>query len=129
MRTRPIERRPTSILVLGEAQAAQARATDLRLHGYGAWVATTEPELRWLSDQAWIRPSLAVVEVPAGPDNRGVRVRHLATLAMRSGLPTVVIGARDDELDLFPQVLASYPHQVDSVTVVEALGGVIDAVA
>lgn len=109
------------VLVLGDPATAQERAQELRACGYTAWVATTEAELRWLRDQAWIRPAYAVVDLASQSIAGQSRMRLLASLAMRTGLPVVLVGVHDVDAALFNMIIASLPGDVTTQTIADAL--------
>ena len=113
----------SAVLVIGEPSTAQARATELRLMGYPTWTATSAPELRWLLDQAWIRPAFAVVDTRTDADDRGGSLLALAQLAASANLPALLIGADPREARLFSDVFATLPGDVDVHTVIDRLQG------
>ena len=47
---------PVATLVIAQSAGTPLRANELRLHGYPAWVAASEDDLRWLLEQANVRP-------------------------------------------------------------------------
>lgn len=112
----------SAVLVIGEPNAAQERATELRMMGYPTWTATNEADLRWLLDQAWIRPAMAVVDLRRAPANdRGKTVAMLSSLATSARLPALLIGADDAEARMFPDVVASLPSNVDVHTLIRRI--------
>jgi hypothetical protein len=111
---------PPAILLLGISPKTRTRADELRLHGHGAWVATSVSELRWLLDQAWIRPAYALVDLQRAPDGVGA-LEMLAPLAAMARLPSILIGARAEDAGFFGNVLASLPSGVELEDVLETL--------
>lgn len=111
------------VLVLGDPATAQERAQELRSCGYTAWVATTEAELRWLRDQAWIRPVFAVVDLASQSVAGQARMRLMASLAMRTGLPVVLVGVHDADAELFNMIIATLPGDAPTEAIADALAG------
>jgi hypothetical protein len=113
----------SAVLVIGEAGVAQERATELRMMGFPTWTATSEADLRWLLDQAWIRPAFAVVDVRADHHDRSEHVTTLAALAASAQLPAMLIGASDAEARRFQDVFARLPGDTDVQTIIDRLQG------
>lgn len=104
----PTQPRP-SILVVGEPDVAQRRATDLRLRGYASWIVTSPAQFAWLWNEAHIRPSLVLVDVSSPVAERASLITSLASLAERASLPTLLVGALPVESRQFVDVIASLP--------------------
>jgi hypothetical protein len=111
---------PPAILILGDSPATHMRANELRLRGYAAWVATSMSELRWLLDQAWIRPAYVVVDLEPRTDDE----RALATLAPMAAMcrrPVVLIGAQIEDARFFKSVQAIVPAAADVADILDVL--------
>jgi len=102
-------RQRPSILVVGEPNAAQRRATDLRLRGYASWIVTSPAQFAWLWNEANIRPSLVLVDLSSPVAERPTLITSLALLSERAKLPTLLVGAQPIETRQFVSVIASLP--------------------
>lgn len=114
------------VLVLGEPHSANACASALRTQGFTVWVVTTESELRWVADQSRLRPSVSLVLMPAESGDAPAKRRHLAYLAARAGLPSVLLGKCPDA-ELFANIVSTLPPGVEAHTIADALGQAVRA--
>lgn len=108
-----VNARISSFLVIGEHRSAQRRATDLRMRGFGAWIAVSDRELGWLLEHAWSRPAMSLIDLSPEADDREQLIASARALAASARLPAVLIGAREGEAAHFERVMAQLPGDVD----------------
>jgi hypothetical protein len=109
-------------LVIAQSVGTPLRANELRLHGYPAWVAANEEDLRWLLEQANVRPEYTLVDLASwSPDRSLAALLAAARLARRAGLPLVLIGADEHEVPVFQGVVASLPATSDIRAILGAM--------
>jgi hypothetical protein len=111
----------SSFLVIGEHRSALRRATDLRMRGFGAWIAVSDRELGWLLEHAWARPAMSLVDLSQDVEDREQLLAAAKLLAASARLPAVLIGAREGEAAQFERVLAQLPGDVDIERIVALL--------
>lgn len=113
---------PVATLVIVQRAGTPLRANELRLHGYPAWVAATEDDLRWLLEHAHVRPEYTLVDLSSwSPDRSLAALVAAARLARRAGLPLVLIGADEHEVPVFQGVVASLPARSDIRAILGAM--------
>ena len=115
---------PIAVLVLGDTRTAQARAHQLRLRGFAAFVAQDEAELSWLLSVARIKPNYAVVDLSTTAESVSDRVAQLVAMARLVSLaqiPVVLVGAGDDDARFFHRVLALFPCDPGNTAILSVL--------
>lgn len=109
------------VLVLGEPGAAHRRADELRMNGFAAWVASDERDLRWLLDEAMVRPSVALVALGAPRDDRAELIGGVSSLMATARLPAVVLGEVGEELADLHGAFARLPADADVYRIVRIM--------
>jgi alpha-beta hydrolase superfamily lysophospholipase len=109
------------LLLIGDMAVAIPRLNELRLRGYATWLATTEAELTWLLEKATARPSHAIVDLSTDSPERAWVLGSRAAVAALAQLPTILVGAQDDEVHHFQRVIAFYPTAPTTDELIRAL--------
>jgi hypothetical protein len=117
---------PVATLVISPAAGGsgpgRARADELRLLGFPAWVAANDADLTWLMEQARVRPEYSLVDLTSWAADRTMRALiAVAALARRASLPLVLVGAAEHEVPVFQGVVACLPGGADVATIVGAM--------
>jgi hypothetical protein len=109
------------VLVIGGALSSANLAVELRMQGIRACVVGDEAEYFALSRQAWLRPTLSVVDLALGGLVRDYELRSRSLIAAFAGIPTMLIGADANDEQLFADVVHVLPPAADADTVVCAI--------
>lgn len=115
LKSEPVMRAPTydlpvATLVISPVAGAAARANELRLHGFPAWVAASVADLTWLYEHARVRPEYSLVDLSSWVPDRPLELLvAAAALARYASLPIVLVGAEEHEVAVFGTVVACLP--------------------
>jgi hypothetical protein len=117
------------VLLLGDCGAASAQQADqLRAIAIPAWTAGTDFEVHWLLQRASVKASVALVDLRGAESDRSDDVERLAALAREAMLPVVVVGAINEEILLFHDVVARLPRTAtdeDVATAIDSLKSLV----
>jgi hypothetical protein len=119
--TRRTSRPAFGLLVLRDEVSFGDHLDRLRLAAVPTWSASTGFELLWLLEHMGARPSVALVDLRPVTHDRAARITDLASLAAATRLPTMLVGADEDEARLFTEVVAVLPADAD-------VDGIVDCV-
>jgi hypothetical protein len=94
------------VLILGPFSALSARQAELfRSAGISTWTATSDFEVHWLVQRAAVSASIALVDLRPLTVDRDGEINRLASLAMETMLPVLLVGASDEETVAFRGVV------------------------